>query len=202
MARMSGLALSAALALGACESPPQSRVFSLEIDYGGPAEAGSPRQATLQVQPFTSADVHSDRRIAWRERGQPFEIHLMDNNLWSTAPARMVQEELITCIAPAGIYESVVPSGIGVQIDDVLNGEIRRFEFLTEGEDIIAAVLEINLILSGRRPRRSIWQESFLYEVPSAGSQAELAMEAMVRGFQSLCRDTIEALGRVSTDAQ
>ena len=199
---MSGLAVSAVLALSACESPPVSRIFSLDVDYGEPAGATVQRQATLQVQPFTSADIHSDRRIAWRERGQPFEIHLMDYNLWSTAPANMVQEELIACLSTADIYESVLPSGIGVQVDDVLNGEIRRFEFLTESEDIVAAVLEINLILSGRRPRRSIWQESFFYEVPSAGPRAELAMEAMVSAFQRFCRDTIDAITRVSMDAQ
>ena len=112
---MFGAAVSAALALGACESPPASRVFSLEVGYGAPDGATARREATLQVQPFTSADIHSDRRIAWRERDQSFEIHLMDNNLWSAAPANMFQEEMIACLTSAGLYESVLPSGIDVQ---------------------------------------------------------------------------------------
>ena len=58
----------------------------------------------------------------------------MDNNLWSAAPANMFQEEMIACLTSAGLYESVLPSGIDVQVDDVMNGEIRRFEFLTEGD--------------------------------------------------------------------
>jgi ABC-type uncharacterized transport system auxiliary subunit len=191
-----GLAVAALLALSACESPPATRVFSLEVDYGEPAGAKDQRPATLQIQPFTSTDIHSDRRIAWRERERSFEIHLMDNNLWSAAPANMVQEELIACLTAAGLYESVLPSGIDVKVDDVVNGEIRRFEFLAEGEVIVAAALEIHLILTGRRPRRSIWQQTFSYEMPAAGSQAEVAIEAMVDAFEAFCRDSSAAIER------
>jgi ABC-type uncharacterized transport system auxiliary subunit len=70
--------------------------------------ADTVRAATLQVQSFRSTDVYADRRIAWREEARPFEISLMDNRLWSSAPARLVQDQLLACIDRSGLYRSVV----------------------------------------------------------------------------------------------
>jgi ABC-type uncharacterized transport system auxiliary subunit len=156
--------------------------------------ADTVRAATLQVQSFRSTDVYADRRIAWREEARPFEISLIDNRLWSSAPARLVQDQLLACIDRSGLYRSVVTSGVAVQIDQALSGSVRRFEFLARDEVIAEAVIELDATLVGRRPRKLLWQGRFHYSVPVSESTAEAAAGAMAEGFRELCRDIRKTL--------
>jgi len=189
------LALTVLTALIGCGGTvPESRIYSIDTTYG-PAETSAAQLAlTLQIPPFSSSDIYTDRRIAWRDRAEPYRIRLMDNNLWSSAPAHLVQEQLLQCVRQSGIYRSVVPSGISVRIDQVLQGEVKRFEFVGEGDVLSDVVLEVDLVLTGREPRRLLWQGSFRHDGKLAGDTGGDAVEAMVSGFHGLCRQTLATL--------
>ena len=191
-------ALAGLLLLQGCGTPvPETRVFTVDADYGFIQGKETVHPVTLQVQSFTSSDVYSDRRIAWRENGSPYQVRLMDNNLWGSAPPRLAQDQLAECIADSGLYRNVLTDGVAVQIDQVMNGELRRLEFLTDGQTISGAVLEINLVLTGRRPRELMWQGSFRYDVPVAANSADAAVDAVIEAFRQFCTELVGTLEAV-----
>ncbi len=184
-----------ALLAGCGGTVPESRIYVIDATYEAAEASGAPLNLTLQIPPFASTDVYSDRRIAWREVSEPFRIRLMDNNLWSSAPASLVQQELLQCLAQSGLYRNVVPSGIAVRVDHVLQGKVRRFDFVGEEASLKEFVLEVDLLLTGREPRRLIWQGDFSHDERLDNDDSTAAIEAVVAGFQELCRRTRAILG-------
>lgn len=195
--RLALLGLALCLLLQGCGGPvPETRVFSIGTDYEVAAQPTA-RPATLQIQPFNGIEVYTDRRIAWRDVSQPYEIGLMDHHLWSSAPTRLVQEQIWECVSRSGLYQNVVTTGISVRIDRVVQGEVRRFEFLTRGDVITSAVIDLDVVVIGRRPRTLLWQGRFEYDVPVAESTPRAAVGAMKEGLQQLCADMIGLLNSI-----
>ena len=158
---MAACAVAFAMLLAGCGGTvPESRIYSIDTAYDGAEPGGAPAPLTLQIPPFTSSDVYSDRRIAWRDRSEPHRIRRMDNNLWSAAPARLV----------------------------------RRFGFSGGDETLSGFVMEIDLVLTGREPRRLLWQDSFRHEGKVEADDSAAAIAATAAGFQALCRHTRETL--------
>jgi ABC-type uncharacterized transport system auxiliary subunit len=183
------------LLVGCGGTVPEARIYVIDATYDAAEATGAPIAETLQIPPFASTDVYSDRRIAWREASEPFRVRLMDNDLWSSAPANLLQQELLQCLRRSGLYQNVVPSGVAVRIDQVLQGRVKRFGFTGVEASLKEFVMEVDLMLTGREPRRLIWQGGFRHDENLQGDDSAAAIEAVVAGFQELCRRTRAILG-------
>ncbi|HMB76272.1 MAG TPA: ABC-type transport auxiliary lipoprotein family protein [Kiloniellaceae bacterium] len=194
--------LSLALAtLAACGSPPQeTRTFTLEL-ADVPLQRGPALPGTLQVQNFSSAAVYGDRRLAWRDMGEPQQIHLYNQYLWSSAPPQLFQQELFRCLAGTQAADSVIPGSVPVAIDYALTGDIERLE-LQLGARGTAAVLRVTLYLTDRRSRELLWSEQLGYREPIPSNTPEDTATAFGEAMTKLCYDTAGLLRETAAGLQ
>lgn len=182
------------LLLAACGPVSEDvRIYSLDPPTVANAFDQPPLRGTLMVNPPASESVYADRRLAWRDLDDPLRLHQMNRRLWSLTPPRMVQQQLLNCLANRRIADHVVPPGVPARVDYSLNGTLERFEAeVRDGAAEIVMVVE--LYLTQRHDRRIALQRRFTYRVPIS----EAKVEAMVRGYSSalnhLCAEASQAL--------
>ena len=145
------------------------------------------------VDPLATDSVYSDRRIAWRDMSDPWRIRQLDDYLWSLAPPQLVQDRLLSCLSARRSAASVVPPGVPVEVDLILDGQLDRFEMQLAGEAAAVSVA-VQLFLTRRQPRELVWQRSFRYRVPLAETSAEAAVGGFRTALERLCEDVAGAI--------
>jgi len=175
--------------LAACSSPPpETRIFTMEL-ADVPLARGTPLPGALQVQGFSSATVYGDRRLAWRDMGEPQQIHLYNQFLWSSAPPQLFQEQLFRCLSEAQVAQEVVPNAVPVAIDFALTGTVERLELQIAAKHTAAAV-HVTLYLTNRRTRELLWGKRLEYLEPVPSNTPEDAATAFSEAMTKLCYDT------------
>jgi ABC-type uncharacterized transport system auxiliary subunit len=198
---LTGLLGLLSIILAACGSaPPESRIFTMEL-ADVPLVRGTPLPGTLQVQSISSATVYGDRRLAWRDMGEPQQIHLYSRFLWSSPPPQLLQERLFRCVAGAKAAEQVIPTSVPVAIDFALTGEIERLELQVAARQT-AAVLRVTLFLTDRRSRELLVSKPFAYLEPVPGKSPEDTAVAFSEAMTKLCYDTVGLLHEVAAAAE
>jgi ABC-type uncharacterized transport system auxiliary subunit len=154
-------------------------------------------KGTLVIDPLVTDSIYSDQRMAWRDMREPWRVQQLDNHLWSLAPPQLVQDRLLSCLSARRAADSVVPPGVPVEFDLILNGQIERFEMQLDGEAAAVSVA-VELFLTRRQPRELVWQRGFRYQVPLAEVSAEAAVGGFRTALERLCKDvagTVEHSG-------
>lgn len=189
------LAAMALLALAACGGGERPRVYALDPSFALEARSRPALPGVLQVPPLTSPQPYAARPLAWRDMAVPYEVRHMDDRLWAETPPRLLQGHVRQCLERAAVAERVLPDGIAVEIDFLLNGEIERFELqVTDG--VHKAVLAANFVLSRRKPRALLWQGRIATETTARDSSAAATLAAFTANVESLCQELAAALSQ------
>jgi cholesterol transport system auxiliary component len=185
----------------ACATPgpaPRDRFYGLEAQT--PAMAASPARnldATLLVEDLAARGFLGGRQIVYRTEDEPLRVHRYPRLLWEQPPGRALAAELATALRAAGPFELVLGARQPARSDQVLGGELVRFEHHpTAAPPYVAADFTLTLVRSSDR--------KVLMKARYQGQERTDAAtpEAMVRAFSRLTNrligEAVTQIGRVA----
>ena len=110
----------------------------------------------------------------------------MDKRLWSEAPPRLIQTEIMKCLSASKVVESVIPADVQVDFDYALSGEVRELLVETQGERH-QAIVAFDVFVTQRRPRRLLWSGSYRHREDTGDQTAQGFVNAVERTLETLC---------------
>ena len=148
--------LPGVLILAACGTGPDVETFTIRANYPGPVPGTEILPVTLQVKPLSAPTLYGDQRFIWRSSAETRALKTMDKRLWSEAPPRLIQTEIMMCLSASKVVESVIPADVQVDFDYALSGEVRELLVETQWERH-QAIVAFDVFVTQRRPRRLLW---------------------------------------------
>lgn len=127
--------LAAALAACAAPPPPKENFYRLSIIQPATAFTGPVLPGVLEVGRPDTDGVLADRALAYQLAGGAVARYSYD--LWSDAPAELIQEALAQSLRGMGAAAQVVTPDLRVPPDWALRGRLSRFEYLPDAGKVV-----------------------------------------------------------------
>lgn len=135
-----------AAVLGGCglgEAPLADRYYRVTVATPATGFATPPLDGVVEVARLVAEGLVGQRAVAYVMSDQPHEIFDYNYHFWNQAPGELVQEQLIRFLRGANAGRRVVSPDLRLNADFVIDGRIRRFEQVFDGE--VGMQIEIDL---------------------------------------------------------
>lgn len=146
-------ALGIALLLSACASGPAPRDHFYRVELAPPARAlESPLlDGILEVSRFRLDSLSDGRDLVYRSAADATELQRFAYRRWVDPPSAMLQSEIASYLARAGVAQAVVTSDIRVDAAFALDGRIPRYEIVLGSRGEVRLELEFGVTDQGSR---------------------------------------------------
>lgn len=172
--------------LGGCfgggEVIPQNHYYRLANTVANVVHLKQPF-GVIAVAPLRSDALHHDRMILYSLQSTPLMLNTYYYHQWTSAPGKLIQENLINYLREVDFARAVVRDGERTHIDGEITGYIQRFERIVGNSNPGVAVrLELSFL-----PRsNNMSRKHAITRVYNVERQArDNSMESTVAAFSS-----------------
>jgi cholesterol transport system auxiliary component len=146
-------ALVIAVLLSACASGPAPRDHFYRVELAPPEHAlESPLlNGILEVSRFRLDSLSDGRDLVYRSAAEATELQRFAYRRWVDPPSAMLQSEIASYLARAGVAQAVVTSDIRVDAAYALDGRILRYEIVLGSPGEVRLELELGVTDQGSR---------------------------------------------------
>ena len=114
---------------------------------------------TLEIDRFHAAGVLQSRAIIFVEQDNPNVMHQYQYQLWADAPTRMLQIVTMEYLRDARLADQVVLSGLRIDPDHTLVGDIKKLEHVVGNSSSVA--VELAFVLREHEDGSVVWVKSY-----------------------------------------
>lgn len=142
-----GLAVLTVTVLAGCTQPPvpEDTFFRLTLDAPARQFEAPPLHGTVEVQRFSADGLIGERALVYDSDAGRQRLHQRHYHFWTDSPTRMLQELLVEYLREANLAPQVVTPEHRARSDYVVDGKIKRFEYVTASPGRATVVLELSL---------------------------------------------------------
>lgn len=149
MASPVGVALAALVLtmLSGCTQPPVPEDTFYRLTLDGPERRFAPPllQGTVEVQRFSADGLVGERALVYDSDAGQQRLHQRHYHFWTDSPTRMLQELLVDYLREANVAPRVVTPEHRARREYVVDGKIKRFEYVAASPGRATVVVELSL---------------------------------------------------------
>ena len=183
-----GIAILLSILLSACASGPAPGDHFYRVELAPPAQ---PLElpllnGILVVSRFRLDSLSDERNLVYRSAADSTELHQYAYRRWVDPPSAMLQAEIASYLAQAGVARDVVTPDIRVHTGYALDGRILRFE------SVLGSVGEVHLELEFAVTKRDDRKLLFLNRYSAARPIPLDDMDATARAYGDALEEVLQ----------
>lgn len=124
---------------------PSERFHRLTVDTPAAIDLAPKFAGIIEVDRFRATGVLHDRAIIFVEHEKPNVMHQYHYQLWADSPPRMLQQTTVDYLRAAHLADQVVATGLRVDPDYTLSGDIKKLEHIVGNSSSIQVEIEFGL---------------------------------------------------------
>lgn len=183
--------LAATLAACAAPPPPKENFYRLDVTRPATAFAGPVLPGVLEVSRPDTDGVLADRAVAYQQADGAVARYSYD--LWSDAPAELIQEALAEALRTLGAAAQVVTPDLRVPPDWALRGRLSRFEYLPDSGMVM---MRLQLSVVSARDGTLVLLNTYESQIPVQAVGPEAAVAALGRATSDIIARFAADLGK------
>ncbi|MCI0653236.1 MAG: ABC-type transport auxiliary lipoprotein family protein [Methylococcaceae bacterium] len=185
------------LTIIACQSGPAPRetYYQLEpeIQQGPPDPKAC---GTLLVGRLGTHGFAGGRAIVFRERADSLEIQRYHYNLWSEAPALMIQQAIARSLRATGLLRYVITPVERANADWIVSGSLLRLEHFPNSSPA-SVVFEVELGIVSAKSRETLFLKRYLETESAANNNIGDAVKAFNNALEQMLAQFQKDAGKI-----
>ncbi|MGH8557498.1 MAG: ABC-type transport auxiliary lipoprotein family protein [Methylococcales bacterium] len=185
------------LTIIACQSGPAPRETYYQL---APEIQQSPLDpqacGTLLVGRLGTRGFAGGRAIVFRDRADSLEIQRYHYNLWSEAPALMIQEAIARSLRATGLIRYVITPVERANADWIVSGNLFRLEHFPNSSPA-SVVLEVELGIVSANTRETLFLKRYLETESTASNRIGDAVKAFNKALEQILDQFQKDAGKI-----